>query len=93
VIVPNNHLHYNPYPNVTGPGQPDLCEAGNEDYVKGKAQIGHASEAENNREFTSREDNLAGEKYPETTLKALGVAKPPAKAKAKAKSKKKGKGK
>ena len=93
VIVPNNHLHYNPYPNVTGPGQPDVCEAGNEDYVKGKAQIGHASEVEKNREFTSREDNLAGEKYPETTLEALGIAKPAPKAKAKAKSKKKGKGK
>jgi virulence factor Mce-like protein len=93
VIVPNNHLHYNPYPNVTGPGQSNLCEAGNESYIKGKAQIGHASEVENNREFTSRENNLNGEKYPEPTLKALGIAPPAPKAKAKAKSKKKGKGK
>jgi hypothetical protein len=93
VIVPNNHLHYNPYPNVTGPGQPDLCEAGNENYAKGKAQIGHASEVEKNREFTSREDNLNGEKYSEPTLKALGIAPPAPKAKAKAKSKTKGKGK
>jgi virulence factor Mce-like protein len=90
-IVPNNHLHYNPYPNVTGPGQPDVCEAGNEKYVPGTAVIGHASEVENNREFTSREDGLSGEKYPPATLKALGIA-PPA-PKAKAKGKKKGKGK
>jgi virulence factor Mce-like protein len=91
VIVHNNHLHYNPYPNVTGPGQPDVCEAGNEKYVAGKAEIGHASEVEKNREFTTREQSLAGEKYPEATLKALGIAKPAPKAKAK--SKKKGKGK
>ncbi|MGP0100853.1 MAG: MlaD family protein [Solirubrobacteraceae bacterium] len=94
-VVPNNHLHYNPYPNVTGPGQPNVCEAGNEKYVPGKAVIGHASELEKNREFTSREDDLAGEKYPAATLEALGYAKPKPKPKpkAKAKSKSKGKGK
>jgi virulence factor Mce-like protein len=90
VIVHNNHLHYNPYPNVTGPGQPaELCEAGNENYTAGEAQIGHVKSVEKSREFTGREDNLAGEKYPEATLKALGIATPPPKAKAK--SKKKGK--
>jgi phospholipid/cholesterol/gamma-HCH transport system substrate-binding protein len=91
VIVANNHLHYNPYPNVTGPGQPDVCEAGNEKYVAGKALVGHATELEHNREFTSREDSLSGEKYAPATLKALGIAAPAPKAKVK--SKKKGKGK
>lgn len=95
VIVPNNHLHYNPYPNVTGPGQRDVCEAGNEEYAAGHAAIGNlpASEVTDNREFTSREDNLAGEKYPEATLKALGIVTPAPKAKAKSKAKSKGKGK
>ena len=96
-VIKNNHLHYNPYPNVTGPGQPaEVCEAGNEKYVAGEAQVGHATELEKSREFTSREDNLFGEKYPEATLKALGIApapKPKAKSKAKTKSKSKGKGK
>jgi len=39
-IVDNNHVHVNPYPNVAGPGQPALCEAGNETYEKGKAVFG-----------------------------------------------------
>ena len=39
--IDNNHLHYNPYPNVAGPGQPQVCEAGNENYVPGKAVIGN----------------------------------------------------
>jgi len=92
VIVPNNHLHYNPYPNTTGPGQANLCEAGNEKYVAGKAVFGHAAESENNRELTSREQNLLGEKYPTATLEALGLAKAP-KPKPKPKSKSTGKGK
>ena len=77
MIVDNNHLHYNPYPNVTGPGQPQLCEAGNETYVPGKAVIGNApaSDVSNNREITSRETDLFGEKYPAATLQALGIAK------------------
>ncbi len=90
-IVHNNHLHYNPYPNVTGPGQPDVCEAGNENYVAGTALIGHATSVENNREFTSREYGLGGEKYSPETLKALGIATPAPKAKAKSKTKSKGK--
>jgi virulence factor Mce-like protein len=101
-IVDNDHLHYNPYPNVTGPGQPQVCEAGNETYVPGKAVIGNlpASDVQpDNREITKREDNLFGEKYSPATLEALGIAKaqPKAnaksKAKAKVKSKAKGKGK
>ena len=71
----NNHLHANMYPNVAGPGQPKVCEAGNETYIPGKVEIGNlpASSATKNREFTSREQNLYGEKYPESTLKALGL--------------------
>ncbi len=97
-IVHNNRLHINPYPNTTGPGQANLCEAGNETYVPGNASLGNlpASAVTNNREFTSRESDLYGEKYPEATLKALGIAKPkpkPKKAKTKAKTKAKAKGK
>jgi ABC-type transporter Mla subunit MlaD len=40
---PDNHLHYNPYPNTASPGQkPEECEAGNEPYTKGKTLIGNA---------------------------------------------------
>jgi virulence factor Mce-like protein len=93
VIVNNNYLHYNPYPNVTGPGQRQVCEAGNETYVPGQTLIGNvpASAVSSNREITNREDSLFGEKYPEATLKALGIA--TAKPKPKPKPKAKGKGK
>jgi virulence factor Mce-like protein len=75
VIVDNNHVHVNPYPNVAGPGQPKVCEAGNETYEKGKAVFGNlpASSVGTNRELTSREDNLFGEKYSPSTLAALGL--------------------
>jgi virulence factor Mce-like protein len=100
-VVENNFLHYNPYPNVTGPGQANLCEAGNEGYAIGKTTIGNlpAADVENNREFTPREDNLFGEKYNATTLKALGIAtktstpKAAGKGKTKTTKSKKGKGK
>ncbi len=96
-IIDNNHVHVNPYPNVAGPGQPKVCEAGNETYLPGKAVMGNlpASDVTSNREITTREQDLFGEKYPSTTLKALGVAKstptpkPAKKAPAKSKGKKK----
>jgi virulence factor Mce-like protein len=96
VIVDNNHLHFNPYPNVTGPGQSQVCEAGNETYVPGQAAIGNVPASDvpvDNREITTREQDLFGEKYPPATLKALGVvtAQPKAQVKAKAKTKAKGK--
>jgi virulence factor Mce-like protein len=78
-IVDNNHLHINPYPNVGGPGQAKLCEAGNEHYEVGKLVDGNASPAnvDKNREFTSREQDLFGEKYPAATLKDLGISTAP----------------
>jgi virulence factor Mce-like protein len=75
VIVDNNHVHADPYPNVAGPGQPKLCEAANETYEKGKAVTGNlpAASVSTNRELTGREQNLFGETYPAATLKDLGL--------------------
>jgi phospholipid/cholesterol/gamma-HCH transport system substrate-binding protein len=83
VITDNNHLHANPYPNVAGPGQPKVCEAGNETYEPGKLVTTNlpAGSVANNRELTSREQNLFGEKYPASTLQDLGLAKPKKKGK------------
>jgi virulence factor Mce-like protein len=36
----DNHLHFNPFPNTGAPGQPNGCEAGNEQYIPGKTVIG-----------------------------------------------------
>jgi virulence factor Mce-like protein len=76
-IIDNNHVHVNPYPNVAGPGQPQLCEAGNESYLPGHAITTNlpASAVSASREITSREQNLFGEPYPPETLKALGLTK------------------
>ena len=76
-IVNNNFIHANPYPNVNGPRQPKLCEAANETYLVGKQVLSNlpASAVLNNREFTSREQNLFGEKYPSATLQDLGLTK------------------
>jgi MlaD protein len=84
-IINNNFLHANPYPNVTGPGQPaGNCEAGNETYIPGKLTVGHVPGATGSaHEITSREDSLFGEKYPSSTLKDLGLAPPPKKGKGK----------
>jgi virulence factor Mce-like protein len=80
-IVDNNHLHLNPYPNVGGPGQPKLCESGNEKYEIGKLVVGNNAPANvfTNREFSSREQDVAGEKYPAATLKDLGISTAPKK--------------
>jgi virulence factor Mce-like protein len=37
----DNYLHTNPYPNTASPGQPNECEAGNEDYLPGQTVIGN----------------------------------------------------
>jgi ABC-type transporter Mla subunit MlaD len=89
--IDNNHLHVNPYPNVAGPGQPKLCEAGNEKYEVGKLVDGNnaAANVEKNRELTSREQDLFGEKYPAATLKDLGIGTTPTKQATKKTTKKK----
>jgi hypothetical protein len=101
-VINDNHLHYNPYPNVAGPGQPQECEAGNETYAVGQTVIGHApGNAGITHEATTRELNLYGQPYSSATLKNLGVvgakeiaqAKERAEAKKKAKKKAKTKGK
>jgi virulence factor Mce-like protein len=69
-----NHLHINPYPNVKGPGQPQVCEAGNEVYKSGEVVVGHASSTRGTEtEKTTRETNVFGNKYPTSTLEALGL--------------------
>jgi hypothetical protein len=77
VIVNNNHVSSNPYPNVAGPGQPKLCEAGNETYQVGKTITTNLppSSVGTNRELTSREQNMFGERYPSSTLRDLGLSK------------------
>jgi virulence factor Mce-like protein len=37
----DNFLHANTYPNFGGPGQPNECEAGNENYIVGKQVLGN----------------------------------------------------
>ncbi len=73
--VENNHLHFNPYPVVGGPGQPLECEAGNEPYTEGKTTIGNVpgGVGTDSTEKTTREENLYGEKYPPQVLEALGL--------------------
>jgi hypothetical protein len=74
-IIDNNHVHANPYPFVNGPGQRAVCEAGNEVYKVGEKVTTNLPPAYvlNNREQTSRAQNLFGEKYPSSTLTDLGL--------------------
>lgn len=69
----NNFIHFNPYPNVAGPGQPKVCEAANEGYVAGRAVIGHSPVVGHAREITKRSEDLYGARYPSSTLRALGI--------------------
>jgi virulence factor Mce-like protein len=73
----NNYLHVNPYPNVSGPGQPRVCEAGKTAFVPGQPVIGNApaNKVSSGAEFTTRKTDLFSENYPASTLKALGVSK------------------
>ncbi len=75
-IIDNNHVHANPYPFVAGPGQPQLCEAGNETYLPGQAVTTNlpAGKVATNREITSRSQNMFAETYPPSTLQALGIS-------------------
>lgn len=69
-LIEDNYLHYNPYPNVAGPGQPQECEAGNETYAPGKTTIGNVSTTHGTlHDATKRDENAFGEKYPSSVLK------------------------
>jgi len=73
-LVDNNHLHFNPYPNVSGPGQPKECEAGNETFIPGKAVIGNVpGNSGTTHDVTTRSQNLLGLEYPPATLQDLGL--------------------
>lgn len=76
--IDENHLHVNPYPRVGS----NICEAGNEQYLSGKAVIGNAPSAGKVHDRTDRKHDRFGETYPQKTLEDLGI-----------KAKKKGKGK
>jgi virulence factor Mce-like protein len=70
--IPDNHLHYNPYPYVGGPGQPKECEAGNMVYTPGKTAIGNTSTTlGTGHDETKRSMGLFGETYPAATLKSF----------------------
>jgi ABC-type transporter Mla subunit MlaD len=76
-VIPNNHLHYNPYPIVAGLGQPKRCEAANEHYLvskEGEALIGHAPSSANTHDVTERSQDQYGNTYPASTLRDLGLA-------------------
>ncbi len=49
----DNYLRVTPYPYTAAPGQPKVCEAGNEVFQPGRQQIGHAAQTTNNREITT----------------------------------------
>jgi ABC-type transporter Mla subunit MlaD len=71
-VLPDNYLHYNPYPNVGGPGQPQVCEAGNQHYVAGKTTIGNAATTVGTtHDKTKRSENLFGEPYPASEARYL----------------------
>jgi virulence factor Mce-like protein len=44
----DNYLHTNPYPNTASPGQPNECEAGNEDYLAGQTVTGNVPGTQSN---------------------------------------------
>ena len=70
-------MHANPYPFIAGPGQPQLCEAGNETYIAGKAVIANlpaAQVGEEPRNHRAASQNMFGETYPASTLQALGIS-------------------
>ncbi len=73
-VVPNNFLHFNPYPNVGGPGQPKECEAGNEKFIAGQTVIGNVpGNSGTTHDVTTRSQNLLGLEYPSATLRDLGI--------------------
>jgi hypothetical protein len=69
-------VHVNPYPNVSAPGQRQVCEAGKQGFVPGTS-IGNLppGQVATGAEFTTRGTDLFGESYSATQLKALGLGK------------------
>ena len=76
-IIDNNHLHVIPYPYVSAPGQPQVCEAGNQSFIPGQAVIGNVPSkfVRSGTEWTKRETDLFGEPYSPSVLRALGLKK------------------
>lgn len=73
-VVDNNHLHFNPYPNVAGPGQPKVCEAGNEKFIPFQTVVGNVPGSSGTaHDETKRSQNLNGLEYPSATLRDLGL--------------------
>jgi ABC-type transporter Mla subunit MlaD len=63
-----NHLHSTAYPNVAAPGQPKVCEAGNQFYTPGLTDLKNAAPAK----------SLTVHEAPENTrLLGAGAPKPP----------------
>ncbi len=96
-VIPDNYLHYNPYPYVAGPGQPRECEAGNVHYLAGQMVIGNTSTTlGTNHEATKRSESLFGETYPASVQRYFpkeGPAASKGKSEGKGKSKSGGSGK
>jgi virulence factor Mce-like protein len=98
VIEDSNHVHVNPYPNVSAPGQRQVCEAGRTNFLPisatkpNVAVIGNApaSAVTAGTEFTARETDLYGETYAAKQKQLLGLT-PPAKKKTTQKKSSKGK--
>src|SRR6185312_2643387 len=88
-LADNNHLHFNPYPNGGGPGQPKECETGNERFIPFQTVVGNVpGNAGTAHDETKRSQNLNGLEYPSATLRDLGLTSPTAKPKKPAKKKK-----
>jgi virulence factor Mce-like protein len=53
-LVDDSFLHSDPYPYTAAPGQPDVCAAGNENYIAGRRVIGSAPVSQRTTEATKR---------------------------------------
>ena len=65
----------NPYPNVSAPGQPQVCEAGKTNFIPGQAVIGNApaSAVQSGTRIHHARQNLFGETYSSSQKQALGI--------------------
>jgi virulence factor Mce-like protein len=53
-LVDDSFLHSDPYPGTAAPGQPNVCAAGNENYIPGRQVIGSAPVTHRTTEPTKR---------------------------------------